>query len=328
MDCPENLNNRDPRPSGESVAQSDGSQVVNSPAIACWADQPTLSRGFPGRGFPGRWLGAFADLLLPPTCTFCGRGLPPPRTTSPPTRSADSNAPQQQPPRHWDHLKTTMSVQLCQLCQEKLLGEPDAMCSRCASPRPNVPGPGAEPTQDGCPRCHGRKYRFQATVALGTYQDELQEAVLRTKSQQHESLMMALGQLLAGRISDRFGACLPDILVPVPMYWWRKMARGTSAAETLCDSVSAELRLPCSHRAVVCRRKVKKQGTLSRSERFLNVRHAFAMSRGIAVTDRTVLLLDDIMTTGATANEVAKVLRRAGAKEVWVAVVARGTGVG
>ena len=84
--------------------------------------------------------------------------------------------------------------------------------------------------------------------------------------------------------------------------------------------------LPVAGDLLRCRRKTSKQGTLSPGERAANVRGAFTVSRGYDISDATVLVVDDVMTTGATANEVARVLLRAGAKSVSIVVVARGIG--
>ena len=75
-----------------------------------------------------------------------------------------------------------------------------------------------------------------------------------------------------------------------------------------------------------CRRKTSKQGMLLPNQRRRNVRDAYSVSAGYDIRDACVLLIDDVMTTGATGNELSRVLRRAGARHVSVAVVARGTG--
>ena len=76
-----------------------------------------------------------------------------------------------------------------------------------------------------------------------------------------------------------------------------------------------------------CRQKVKKQGTLGPHQRIANVRGAFRIASGYDIKNARILLVDDVMTTGATTNEIARVLRRAGVESVSVAVAARGTGV-
>jgi len=85
--------------------------------------------------------------------------------------------------------------------------------------------------------------------------------------------------------------------------------------------------VPLADDVIVCRRRTQKQGTLMPSERAANVRDAFAFNTDYEIGGSHLLLVDDIMTTGSTASEAARMLRRAGAARVTVAVVARGVGL-
>jgi predicted amidophosphoribosyltransferase len=119
----------------------------------------------------------------------------------------------------------------------------------------------------------------------------------------------------------------PDCVVPLPMHFTRRVVRGVQPSAVLAEQVAAALRLPLREHVLFCCRKSLKQGTLSVSERFRNMRGAFSVSSGYDITDKRILLIDDIMTTGATASEAARVLKRAGATAVAIGVVARGTGL-
>jgi ComF family protein len=182
------------------------------------------------------------------------------------------------------------------------------------------------PTDRPCPRCSGHSFQFERATALGEYRDEFQQAVLMMKRMVHEPLTAALGQLLADRVRAEFAAWEPDCIVPVPMHVWRRLKRGTQSSHILGACIARRWGLRLPRQLLRCRRKSRKQGTLSSSERFRNIRGAFSISPGYDITDSRVLLVDDILTTGATANEAARVLRRGGAAAVAVAVVARGVG--
>jgi ComF family protein len=117
-----------------------------------------------------------------------------------------------------------------------------------------------------------------------------------------------------------------DLVVPVPSYWWRRVRRGTNEAAVLSQVVADRLRLPEAGDLLVCRRNMLKQHELNTAERRKNVRGAFRISWGYHVAGAKILLVDDVLTTGATANEIARVLHEAGAASVSVAVVSRALG--
>ena len=140
-----------------------------------------------------------------------------------------------------------------------------------------------------------------------------------------ESLSLAMGHLLGEQLSRNITDA-PNYLVAVPTHWTRRLRRKVNCAEILLESVTARLGLRSVPKLLRCRRKTNKQGTLLPNERLTNVRGAYRVSTGYVINGAKVLLVDDVMTTGATANEIAKILRRAGAASVEVAVVARGIG--
>jgi ComF family protein len=146
------------------------------------------------------------------------------------------------------------------------------------------------------------------------------------KQPAHEPLTLSLGRILADAVGRHLESRTVDLVVPVPMHWRRRLARGTNTARLLAESVARSLAAPAAPRVLRCRRKTRKQGTLRPDERRTNMQGAFRVSSGYDITDSAVLLVDDIMTTGATANNATRALCQAGASPVIVAVVARGIG--
>lgn len=140
-----------------------------------------------------------------------------------------------------------------------------------------------------------------------------------------ESLTLSMGRLLGDQLA-RSLTDVPRYLASVPTHWTRRLRRSVNCSEILLESVATRLGLPASPNLLRCRRKTSKQGTLLPHERLQNVRGAYRVSAGYVITGAKVLLIDDVMTTGATANEISKILRQAGAASVEVAVVARGIG--
>lgn len=153
----------------------------------------------------------------------------------------------------------------------------------------------------------------------------LRDSVLQMKQSSGEALTLSMGRLLGEHLSRNL-ANTPSHLVAVPTHWTRRLGRKVNCAEILLESVAAKLGARSFPKLLRCRRKTSKQGTLLPNERRKNVRGAYGVSTGYVIRDAKVLLVDDVMTTGATANEIAKVLRRAGAASVEVAIVARGIG--
>ncbi len=235
------------------------------------------------------------ELLFPPACAVCGETV----------ESSASNAPL-----------------FCLACRHDLWPGTGSFCPRCAMPCPDLPNPTGT-----CPECRERKPAFDAARTIGVYQLAIREAVLRIKHAAFEPLAIQLGKLLAERIRRECFSPAPDVIVPVPMHWLKRLWRGTSAAETLAQSLSSELRLPCLTDVVRCQRLLKKQSLLPAGQRYENVRGAYGIGWGFDLRGANVLLVDDVITTGSTCHVIARELKQAGAAHVYVAAVARTTAV-
>jgi ComF family protein len=177
-----------------------------------------------------------------------------------------------------------------------------------------------------CADCHGRKLRFDGVVPLGSYKGDLRECVLRLKRPGHESLAAATAGLLYARHADQLVGTKVDAVLPVPMHWARRLVRRANSAELLGAALAARLRVPLLHRAMRRVRNTRKQGPMLRTERLQNVRGAFRLAEDVPLRGKSLLVVDDVLTTGATCDEIAKVLKRAGAATVTIAVLARAEG--
>ena len=133
-----------------------------------------------------------------------------------------------------------------------------------------------------------------------------------------------LTDLLQGCVLAHYAAGEVDAVVPVPLHAGRQRDRGYNQAALLAGLLARRLDRPCLADALARVRATPTQTRLHADERRLNVRGAFAARAPEWVRGRTVLLVDDVMTTGATLSEAAATLRRAGAWRVWAATVARG----
>jgi ComF family protein len=185
----------------------------------------------------------------------------------------------------------------------------------------------------GCPFCKPGRPRFDAAVALGPYLNDLRDLCLRIKHVQSawmvshlaELIVQAQGEWLRAWIAEsvageNLGACV----VPVPLHWRRRLRRGYNQSEVLARALARRLELPCRD-ALVRVKATPKLHAMGRTERQAQLRGAFRARRGAwrALEARDVVLVDDVLTTGATCNAAARVLKRAGARRVVVVVIAR-----
>lgn len=178
-----------------------------------------------------------------------------------------------------------------------------------------------------CGHCRVKTFEFESACALWDYHGRVRDAVVAAKYASHAALADALGRRLGQRV-DQFSVDRPELVTYVPSHWFRQLARGGNGTEVIAMAVARKLRLRCQT-LVRLRRPIAKQAWLSDQQRRENlcgafaVKKSYAWSRSRSLVGKHVLLVDDVLTTGATANEMATVLRRAGARRVSLAVVAR-----
>jgi ComF family protein len=235
-------------------------------------------------------LRGLADLVYPPRCLVCGQ--------APEGREA-----------------------FCAVCAGGLFHDPHLSCPRCAA----RVGPFA--VSDGtCAACRDDPVAFDATVRLGPYVGPLRDAVLRIKSNRNEGLAELLGERLAEGHRARLEALGAEFILPVPLHWWRRLMRGYNQSAAIAHGLGSRLKLPCRYGWLWQVRRTQPQKALTANQRKDNVRGAYRVRAGLRLDGRHVLLVDDVMTTGATANESARALKRAGAARVSVAILARAEG--
>jgi ComF family protein len=152
------------------------------------------------------------------------------------------------------------------------------------------------------------------------------ELVLRMKRADGDSVSLAMGELLWRQCGERLTAVDADVVVPIPLHWRRRLAHRTNSAAVLAEVLAGQLRKPLAERLLRRRRHTAKQSELTPPQRWKNVREAFSVRAGYYLKKAHVLLVDDILTTGATCSEAARALRAAGAEQVTVAVAARAIG--
>jgi ComF family protein len=143
------------------------------------------------------------------------------------------------------------------------------------------------------------------------------------KNSAYEPLSDVVGELWATHRRSQFDEHTIDIVIPMPLHWSRRWSRGYNQSDNLARAVARVIGKPCDRNALVRRKATVNQKGLSAAERWRNMTGAFRPGRTM-VKNMRVLLIDDVMTTGATADAAARTLLEAGAAQVRLAVVAHG----
>lgn len=208
----------------------------------------------------------------------------------------------------------------CASCRAELLGAASPACGRCALPL----GPWARP-RDGCRECRGRSLGFDGAIALGPYTGPVRELCLALKHEPNAWLAAWLADLLIEARGAALEAVGEACVVPIPLHWRRHWSRRYNQAEALGQRLARRLGHPClpALRRVAPTRPL---AGLGRTERLALMHGAFRARRPRRLRDRTVILVDDVMTTGATCGAAARALKQAGAGRVVAVLIGRAEG--
>jgi ComF family protein len=228
---------------------------------------------------------AVVDGILPPRCLACGVTVDAPR-------------------------------RLCGRCWAAITFFAPPWCAKCGVPFPH-------PMPDGaiCGDCARDKASWDTARAVLRYDKHSRRLVLALKHGDHTHLAVALGGWMRRAGAEILGEA--DLLIPVPLHWTRLFARRYNQAALLAHAIRSAGGPPVAADWLVRRRRTPSQGRLNPTARARNVRWAFALRGRRSVRGKRVVIIDDVQTTGATVEECARVLRRAGAASVAVLTLAR-----
>lgn len=178
-----------------------------------------------------------------------------------------------------------------------------------------------------CPVCRDDPPEFERAVAFGEYEFGLRDLIHLLKYDAVLPAASALGVYLAEAIREVLPSCrgVRPLVVPVPLHISKRRARGFNQANMIARRAAKRLpgNVEVASNVLERQRPTRSQVGLDREERIANLRGAFRVIAPEAVKGRTVIVVDDVMTTGATVSECARVLKQAGAERVLAATVAR-----
>lgn len=212
---------------------------------------------------------------------------------------------------------------ICGACWTKVRPPREPFCPRCGWPFPSSLAVRLTP-EYLCGPCQTRRVYFSSARAAALYEEDgvIRQAILAWKYGRKLPLGQHLGAFMAEAAYGRVEVASYDCLIPVPLHEKRERERGFNQAFLLAQALSRRFDVPIERKALVRARSTSPQEG-NRKAREENVRGAFQVVRPERIAGRRILLVDDVYTTGATVNECAKVLVKAGAGEVAVYTLAR-----
>lgn len=208
---------------------------------------------------------------------------------------------------------------ICTLCRAELNLYEYGLCRVCGAP-----AEGGVQHSFTCSICERSRPAFTSARAAGYFRGTIREMVHLFKYSNALWLKDDLCDLLEGALRVGFDPALVDVVVPVPLHLVRERERSYNQAAILAQELAARIGRRYDGSSLKRQRATTTQTRLNIAERKSNIAGAFMVVRPGWIEQRRILLVDDVMTTGATLHECAKVLRKAGAREVWAVTVARG----
>lgn len=210
-------------------------------------------------------------------------------------------------------LVTPTGRSICAGCLPKLDFVREPRCLRCGRTV-------SDEAQRLCENCGSRESSFEAGLALFNYDDVMRHTVAQIKYGNRREYIAPLARMMYLKFRGQLREMEADCLVPVPVHPARRRSRGFNQAELLAREIGAQADLPVQTALLYRHRRTEAQKDLSQEERIANLSEAFrADAEKIeALSARTVILVDDIYTTGSTAEACSRVLKAAGVRRVFL----------
>ncbi len=234
----------------------------------------------------------FLDLIFPPKCIFCNKILSP-----------------------------GTEIEICDICNTKNPVIHGRVCKQCGQPIE------VTDAQEQCFDCSRTSHYFKQGISVYEYRGKVKKAMIHFKFFGKKRHAVTFGKLMSSKIKQMTNWPEFDIITYVPLYKTQLRKRGYNQARLLAKELARELNVPLCVRSIQKVRQASHQRKLNRFQRQINMHNTFEVDPNVSIRGLTLLLVDDIYTTGATMNECARILLAAGAKQVYLATVAIGKGI-
>lgn len=205
-------------------------------------------------------------------------------------------------------------VDICQTCRRDIKPIQGSICLKC--------GKKINENKEFCQDCKNMSHVFEWGVSCFRYKD-VKDAIFRIKYAGREDLIPYFAREIVSALRSDMMQMKADCLIPIPMHRTRKRKRGYNQAELLANEIGIRMQIPVISNAVYRKIKTTPMKYLSVKQRQLNLKRAFIIGEN-DVKLKTIILVDDIYTTGSTVDSVATVLKRAGALKIFVVTLAIG----
>lgn len=206
---------------------------------------------------------------------------------------------------------------ICPECEKTLVFIREPRCLKC--------GKQLEEETDLCHDCRRLRHRYNRGLALYTY-GSVRGTIYRLKYAGRREYADYLGERMAGRLGRQILSWYPDALVPIPLHPLREKKRGYNQAALLARSLGRELGIPVLEGWLIRVKNTRPMKELEGARRQNNLKKAFKIA-GNEVKLDTIVIIDDIYTTGSTIDEAALVCRRAGVRKIYFVTLAIGKGL-
>ncbi|HTP44636.1 MAG TPA: ComF family protein [Candidatus Acidoferrum sp.] len=212
-------------------------------------------------------------------------------------------------------------IPICEACFALIAPIAEPMCQCCG--RPFEVAPQAHSSPGLCRLCRTHFYAFDRARSFAHYNDALAGAIVLLKYEEVTRLGSWFAERLANLVRSAGDDFRADVVVPVPLHPDRRRERGYNQAELIARPLAKNLGLDLGAYLLVRTKPRPAQLVLSRSEHWKSVRGAYATRPGVRVDKLRILLVDDVLTTGATLDACSRELKRAGAASIMGLTVAR-----
>ena len=208
---------------------------------------------------------------------------------------------------------------LCRNCWQAIEYNLPPFCPGCGK---HLPAEGQDRVRL-CQACQRSRYFFKAAYSACIYEGVIKECILLLKYKNKLSLVDPLAKIMSEFADNFIDLASLDCIVPVPLYSSKLRQRGFNQAQLLARRLSQASKKELKDKALIKIIPSAPQAGLSRIKRLSNLKGSFAVRPGSGLENKSILLVDDVLTTASTANECAKVLLRAGVKKVQVFTLAK-----